>query len=73
MELTARLTEARALQRSGELAIAEERYTIAAEIARAGRSAARLREVLGEWAALRAAQGDHRGAYVLSSEALSVK
>lgn len=73
MELTARLTEARALQRSGELAIAEERYTIAADIARAGRSAARLREVLGEWAALRAAQGDHRGAYELSSEALSVK
>jgi hypothetical protein len=32
----------------------------------------RLKEVLREWADLRAERGDHRGAYELTSEALTV-
>ena len=45
---------------------------MAAELGRAGHSAGRLREVLREWAALRAELGDHKGAYDLTNEALSV-
>jgi len=41
-------------------------------VARASRVPARLREVLREWADLRAEAGDHRGAYELTSEALAV-
>jgi len=44
-----------------------------AELARGGHSAGRTREVLREWAELRATLGDHRGAYDLTREALSVK
>jgi hypothetical protein len=32
----------------------------------------RIREVLREWAGLRAEVGDHRGAYELTNEALAV-
>jgi len=70
-ELAAMLTEARALRQAGETAAAEQRYAEAAALARDGRPAARMREVLGEWATLRAETGDHRGAYELTSEALS--
>jgi len=42
-------------------------------MARAGHSAGRTREVLREWAELRATLNDHRGAYELSREALAVK
>jgi tetratricopeptide (TPR) repeat protein len=73
VELTAMLTEARALRATGETAGAESRYQEAAELARAGHSAGRTREVLREWAELRASLGDHRGAYDLTSEALAVK
>jgi hypothetical protein len=41
-------------------------------MARTSRASNRLREVLREWADLRAERGDHRGAYALSSEALAV-
>jgi tetratricopeptide (TPR) repeat protein len=70
--LTAMLTEARALRAAGERDQAEACYREAAEIARAGRVGSRIREVLREWAGLRAETGDHRGAYELTSEALAV-
>jgi len=73
VELTAMLTEARALRADGDLATAESRYEGAADLARRGHSAGRTREVLREWAELRAERGDHRGAYELTSEALAVK
>ena len=73
VELTAMLTEARALRAQDEATGAEARYAEAADLARAGHSTGRTREVLREWAELRATLGDHRGAYELTSEALAVK
>jgi tetratricopeptide (TPR) repeat protein len=70
--LMAMLTEARILRRGGRAEEAETRFGEAAAIARESRAPNRLREVLREWADLRAEAGDHRGAYELSSEALSV-
>ena len=72
VELAAMLTEARALRTSGDQDSAEKRYSEAAAIAREGNVPSRLREVLREWASLRADAGDHRGAYELSNEALAV-
>jgi tetratricopeptide (TPR) repeat protein len=72
VELAAMLTEARALRASGRGTDAERRYAEAADVARAGHVPGRLREVLREWADLRAEAGDHRGAYELTSEALAV-
>ncbi|MBA3404123.1 MAG: hypothetical protein H0U13_05440, partial [Gemmatimonadaceae bacterium] len=66
------LTEARALRRAGRADEAEARFGDAAGIARSSRVPQRLREVLREWADLRADAGDHRGAYELTSEALTV-
>jgi tetratricopeptide (TPR) repeat protein len=71
-QLAAMLTEARALRSAGDAAEAEKRYGEAAAIARDGHVASRLREVLREWAGLRADGGDHRGAYELTNEALAV-
>jgi transcriptional regulator with XRE-family HTH domain len=71
-ELAAMLTEARALRETGGHDAAEACYADAAQLARDAGAAARLKEVLREWADLRAASGDHRGAYELSSEALTV-
>jgi tetratricopeptide (TPR) repeat protein len=73
VELTAMLTEARALRANGDSDAAESRYAEAAALARAGHSAGRKREVLREWAELRATMGDHKGAYELTNEALAVK
>ena len=70
--LMAMLTEARALRRAGRGEEAEARFGEAATVARASRAPSRLREVLREWADLRAEAGDHRGAYELTREALSV-
>ena len=72
VELAAMLTEARALRASGDGGNAESRYSDAATIAREGTVPSRLREVLREWAGLRAEAGDHRGAYELTNEALAV-
>ncbi|HET6820670.1 MAG TPA: tetratricopeptide repeat protein, partial [Candidatus Limnocylindria bacterium] len=71
-ELGAMLTEARALRVSGDPQQAETRYGEAAAIAREGSVPSRLRDVLREWAQLRAEAGDHRGAYELTNEALAV-
>ena len=73
VELTAMLTEARAERARNDTARAEARYAEAADLARAGHSAGRTREVLREWAELRATLDDHRGAYELTREALAVK
>jgi transcriptional regulator with XRE-family HTH domain len=70
--LAAMLTEARAMRVDGQLVEAEKRFADAAALARSSRVPARLREVLRDWAALRADAGDHRGAYELTSEALAV-
>jgi tetratricopeptide (TPR) repeat protein len=70
-ELASARTEARTHAESGDVAAAEATYGEAAELARSGQSRARLRQVLREWAGLRAQSGDHRGAYELTSEALA--
>ncbi len=72
VELSAILTEARALREAGDVATAEARYAQAAALARSSQVGARLRDVLREWASLRADTGDHRGAYELTNEALAV-
>jgi len=71
-ELAARIAESRALRATGDLAGAEVCFTDAAALARQSGTPARIREVLREWADLRATSGDHRGAYDLTREALSV-
>ena len=72
VELAAMLTDARALREAGNSQAAEARYREAADVARTSGASARLKEVLREWAALRAGAGDHRGAYELTNEALAV-
>ena len=69
IETLALVTAARVLRATGDRAGAEERYAAAAELARAGSGRGRLRELLGEWADLRAEAGDFQGAYELSAEA----
>lgn len=71
-ELAAILTEARALRAADRLDEAEAHFAEAAAVARSTRAPGRLREVLRDWADLRAQAGDHRGAYELTSEALTV-
>jgi transcriptional regulator with XRE-family HTH domain len=71
-EMAAQLTAARVQRSRGDHAGAEERYAAAAAIARGGSSQGRLRDLLGEWADLRAESGDYRGAYELSAEAARV-
>lgn len=70
--LSAMLTEARVLRAIGDGTGAEACYRDAADLARQGRVGSRIREVLREWAGLRAEAGDHRGAYELTNEALAV-
>ena len=71
-ELAALLTEARVLRHAGQDEEAEQRFAQAADVARVAQLSGRLREVLREWADLRAGAGDHRGAYELSSQALTI-
>ncbi|TME30660.1 MAG: hypothetical protein E6I62_08625 [Chloroflexi bacterium] len=66
------MTARRLLRDAGEAAAAEQAFGEAATLARESGSPSRIREVLREWADLRADAGDHRGAYELTSEALSV-
>lgn len=66
------ITGARLQREAGNLAAAEAGFAEAAGLARESGSAGRIRDVLREWADLRADAGDHRGAYELSREALSV-
>ena len=71
-EMAAQLTAARVQRARGDRVGAEERYAAAAAIAREGASQGRLRELLGEWADLRAEAGDYQGAYELSAEAVRI-
>jgi tetratricopeptide (TPR) repeat protein len=70
--MAAVITEARALRRASRTDEAERTFAEAVAIARESRVPNRLREVLREWADLRAETGDHRGAYELTREALAV-
>lgn len=70
--LAAMVTAARAMRVGGQVAESEAQFAEAATVARSSRVPHRLREILREWADLRADAGDHRGAYQLSSEALAV-
>jgi tetratricopeptide (TPR) repeat protein len=70
--LAAMVTEARSLRAEGNGPAAEEHFAAAARAARDGKVPTRLREVLREWADMRADAGDHRGAYELTAEALTV-
>jgi tetratricopeptide (TPR) repeat protein len=72
VESAALVTAARILRARGDQDGAEQRYAAAADIAREGPSHGRLRELLGEWADLRAEVGDYQGAYELSAEAVRV-
>jgi tetratricopeptide (TPR) repeat protein len=71
-ELAALLTEGRIMRDDGDLPAAESRFMQAADVAREAQLGGRLRDVLREWAGLRAEQGDHRGAYELTSQALTL-
>ena len=72
-EFAALLTAARIQRAKGDREAAEQRYAAAADLARAGSGHGRLRELLGEWADLRAEAGDYQGAYTLTAEAVKVK
>jgi transcriptional regulator with XRE-family HTH domain len=72
VETVALITAARIDRARGDRASAEKRYAAAAELARATSGQGRLRELLGEWADLRAEAGDFQGAYELTSEAVRV-
>jgi hypothetical protein len=71
-QMDAMLTAARALRAAGRGEEAERRFAAAADLARSARVPHRLREVLRDWADMRAEGGDHRGAYELTTEALAV-
>ena len=70
--MAAVLTGARLLRDTGDAVASEQAFAEAAALARDSGSPSRVREVLREWADVRAAAGDHRGAYELTREALSV-
>jgi transcriptional regulator with XRE-family HTH domain len=70
--ISARLTLARADRATGDTMGAGAVLEAAAELARQHGRIPQLRDVLTEWADLRAAQGDSAGAYALSREALSL-
>jgi len=72
VEESSLITAARISRARGNREDAEERYAAAAELARAGSARGRLRDLLGEWADLRAESGDYQGAYALTAEAVKV-
>jgi transcriptional regulator with XRE-family HTH domain len=72
VETLSLITAARVLRARGDGKGAEARYAAAAELARAGSGQGRLRDLLGEWADLRAEAGDYQGAYELTAEAVKV-
>ena len=68
--ISAHLTLARAEIALGRAAEALGQYELAADLARHGTSAARLREVLAEWAEVLATSGELERAFALMQEAL---
>ena len=69
-EAAAWLTAASARVALNEIDAAASSFSAAADAARRLKRPALLRRILTAWADLRAAQGDHAGAYALSREAL---
>jgi transcriptional regulator with XRE-family HTH domain len=70
--IDALVTRAQIRRRSGERDGAEADFARAADLARTSGSRGRMREVLGAWSEMVAEGGDHRRAYELTREALSV-
>jgi len=66
------LTLGRALARGGDPIAAIAAFEAAATLAREHGRVSQLREILTDWADLRAAQGDSKGAFELSREALQL-
>jgi tetratricopeptide (TPR) repeat protein len=66
----AHLTVARSARQQGDSQGSQRAYGLATAMLREHGPRSFLREVLGEWAELRASTGDHRGATVLYAEAL---
>jgi hypothetical protein len=69
-QASAWLTSARAQVALKDAAAAETAFAAAADAARQQKRADLLRKILTAWADLRAAHGDHAGAFALSREAL---
>jgi tetratricopeptide (TPR) repeat protein len=67
---SALLTRARALAVAGRTDAADAAFSELAEAVRMAGPRARIKEVLGEWASLAAARGDHERAYALARDAL---
>jgi transcriptional regulator with XRE-family HTH domain len=70
-KVDALVTRAQALEASGDGEGSARAFDQAADIVRERGPAGRLREVLGEWAASLARQGEHERAYALTREALA--
>jgi hypothetical protein len=70
--IDALVTRAQIRRRRGERESADADFARAAGLARASGSRGRIREVLGAWSEMLAESGDHRRAYDLTREALSV-
>lgn len=71
-QAAAGLTAARCHVAMGDASAAETSFAAAADAARQLKRPTMLRRVLGEWADLLAAQGDHERAFALSREALAI-
>jgi tetratricopeptide (TPR) repeat protein len=70
--MDALVTRAQIHRQRGDLSGADADFARAADLARASGSHGRIREVLFAWSEMVAESGDHRRAYELSREALSV-
>lgn len=70
--IDALVTRAQIRRQRGDSEGAERDFARAADLARASGSRGRIREVLGAWSEMVAESGDHRRAYELTREALSV-
>jgi len=70
--IDALVTRARIRRRVGDRDGADADFSRSADLARASGSHGRIREVLGAWSEMLAESGDHRRAYELTREALSV-
>jgi len=70
--IDALVTRAQIRGRQGDHNAADADFARAADLARASGSHGRIREVLGAWSEMLAEHGDHRRAYELTREALSI-
>jgi transcriptional regulator with XRE-family HTH domain len=70
--IDALVTRAQIRRHDGERSLADEDFARAADLARTSGSHGRIREVLAAWSEMLAENGDHRRAYELTREALSI-